>query len=451
MWPEEKGVSAGNIFQPLTLNKVEFKNRILRSSVGGRTCTYDGTVTDVWGSFERRFAEAGVAGIISTTFHVTHSRLSPYEYPSIAKPENAKPLKGYIAEIKARNCRYIVQLGDPGYATYSSLFSQPEDSKSSSSGFDVAFGYRNRREAMSAREIKQAMDNFVTAALRVRDAEADGIEITATKGYLIHQFLNPAFNRRTDEWGGSPDNRFRLLREIIERVRDAVGADFLLGIRLSAADYNYLPLQLSLFRLPWHRPWREFWMGNDEDQMLVYANRLKDKLDFLHVVSGYGFPNPRDVPGRFPLEEIRIFFNATRHLSAKAAARATVLNLLPTFLARWLMNLGWKYEPGINLAHAQRFRREVGLPVIVNGGFQDRPLIERALEGCDMVSMARAIIASPGLIHDFKAGKDRPDNPCTFCNKCVGRTASSPLGCYDETRFPSVEAMQDQILEWNRP
>lgn len=444
-------MSDSSIFDPFTINNVVFKNRILRSSIGGRTCTYDGTVTDVWKAFERKFADAGVGGIISTTFHVTHGRLSPFQYPSIATDGNAKPLKNYISDIRAQDCKYIVQLGDPGYATYSSLFSQPEDSRSSSSGFDIAFGYRNRRTAMSGGEIEQVIDNFVTAALRVRDAGADGIEITAAKGYLIHQFLNPAFNRRTDQWGGSPEKRFRLLQEIVERVRDAVGSDFLLGIRLAAADYNYLPLQLSLFRFPWRLPLREYWFGNDEEQMLAYAAQLKDKIDFLHVVSGYGFPNPRVVPGRFPLEEIRIFFNSTRHLSFKAAARATALNLLPTFLARWLMNLGWQYKPGINLAHARSFKQRVGLPVIVNGGLQDKALVEEALESCDMVSMARAIIANPCLLDDFRAGKERPEVPCTFCNKCVGRTATSPLGCYDETRFASIEQMEDQILRWNRP
>jgi 2,4-dienoyl-CoA reductase-like NADH-dependent reductase (Old Yellow Enzyme family) len=91
--------------------------------------------------------------------------------------------------------------------------------------------------------------------------------------------------------------------------------------------------------------------------------------------------------------------------------------------------------------------------VIVNGGFQEKPLIEEALnsDSCDMVSMARALIANPNLIEQFSQGKDAPDRPCTYCNKCVGRTPTSPLGCYDLSRFPSQRAMLDQIMEWNRP
>ena len=72
------------IFTPVTINNVQFKNRILRSSVGGRTANYDGTVTDVWKNFEKRFADGGIGGIISTTFHVNKDRVSPLQYPSIA-------------------------------------------------------------------------------------------------------------------------------------------------------------------------------------------------------------------------------------------------------------------------------------------------------------------------------------------------------------------------------
>ena len=70
---------------PYTIKNVWFKNRILRSSVGGRASNYDGTVTDVWKNFEKRFADGNVGGIISTTFHVNKDRVSPLQYPSIAE------------------------------------------------------------------------------------------------------------------------------------------------------------------------------------------------------------------------------------------------------------------------------------------------------------------------------------------------------------------------------
>ena len=444
------------IFTPYAINNVQFKNRLLRSSVGGRMSNYDATVTDVWKNFEKRFADGGVGGIISTTFHVNKDRVSPMQYPSIADDRYVPYLGKFIAGIKrdSPDCRYIMQIGDPGYTTYMSLFPEEQDSKSSSSGFDLGFGYNNTRTMMSHAEIEKAISDFADAAARVQAAGADGLEITATKGYLIHQFLNPGINRRNDEWGGNADNRFRLLQRVVEAVRDRVGRGYLFGIRLSAADFNHSPLQLSLLRFPSILRSREAWVGNDTPQMLAYAKRLRDLgVDFLHVVAGYGFPNPRDVPGPFPFDEIRMFFNSTRHLSRKAAARATLVNALPAGLARWYLSLGWKYRPALNLDFAGTFRKETGMPVIANGGFQERALVEDALdsERCDLVSMARALIANPDLPDQFRAGKNVPDRPCSYCNRCVGRTVTSPLGCYDANRFASQKEMQDQIMAWNRP
>jgi 2,4-dienoyl-CoA reductase-like NADH-dependent reductase (Old Yellow Enzyme family) len=438
-----------SLFQPLDIKNVRFENRILRSSVGGRTCNYDGTVTDVWKNFERRFAEGGAGGIISTTFHVNQDRLSPPQYPSIAGPKFVPHLAKYIAAIKAGNhCKYIVQIGDPGYSAYSSLFADALDAKSSSGGFDFAFGYNNLRRSMSAAEIEKAVRDFADAAARVREAGADGLEITITKGYLIHQFLNPAINRRNDRWGGDAERRFEFLRQVIATVRSRIGRDFLVGIRLSGEDLMAKPLALALLRLPWRS-------GNGLAQMLDYARRLKEDVDYLHVVAGYGFPNPRDVPGEFPFDEVKLFFNSVRHLSLKAGIRAGLVNLASPLL-RPILGAGWKYEEGVNLGLAREFKAKIGLPVIANGGFQRRSVMEQALAsgGCDLISMARSLIANPHLPRQYQnePGRELPDKPCTHCNRCVGRTGTSPLGCYDLRRFGGNQRdMARQIMEWNRP
>ncbi|MGZ5080818.1 MAG: oxidoreductase [Usitatibacter sp.] len=446
------------MFQPTSIKNVRFKNRLLRSSIGGRMSNYDGTVTDVWKNFEKRFAEGGVGGIISTTFHVNKDRLSPLQYPSIAEDRFVPYLRKYIAGIReAHDCRYIVQIGDPGYAAQTSLFPEEADGKSSSSGFDLVFGYTDTRTALTEEEIETAVADFARAAARVAAAGADGIEITAAKGYLIHQFLNPGINRRTDQWGGDADRRFQFLERIVKAVRATVGDHFLLGIRLSAADYNYSPLLFLLARQPWVFG-SAGWMGNGEAQMLDYARRLSALgVDYLHVVSGFGFPCPRDVSGEFPLDEIRMFFNSTRHLSFKAAVRATLLNAVPAPIARWVGNFGWSYRAAINFDAAKKIKDALGEiadrpapKVIVNGGFQEREDIERALSGCDMVSMARALIANPDLPRIFERG-DALARSCTHCNRCVGRTATSPLGCYEPSRFASQKEMVDQIMQWNQP
>lgn len=426
----------------------------MRSSVGGRTSAWNSTVTDTWKNFEMRFAAGGVGAIVSTTFHVEPDRQAPFEYPSIADDRYVKPLRDRIAEIKKTGCRYIIQIGDPGYATQSALFPvKRAHSLSSSGGFDLMYGHANTRSAMTEAEIEEAVELFARAAARCRESGADGVEITLEKGYLIHQFLNPGMNRRTDAWGGTPEKRFRFTEEIAKAVRRAVGDDFIVGYRLSAVDYNMHPIQNFVFRMPWVFPLRHHYMGNELDQMLAYGRRLKALgADFFHVVIGYGFINNLGTPGAFPFEEMKLFFNATRHLSLKAAARATLANLLPAPIARVLFNIGWKYKEGIALEYADRFRNETGVPVIANGGFQNQAFIQSALDQgkADFVSMARALIANPDLLRHFAANR-KPEKPCTHCNRCAARTATSPLGCYEIDRFPSLQAMHDQIMEWNNP
>lgn len=437
------------IFEPFQIKSLQFKNRIVRSSIGGRTSYYDGTVTSAFKNFEKRFAANGVAAIITATLSVDDKRASPMEYPKLSDDRFIKPLREAVKAVQQYDCRYIIQIGDTGGHTHTSLFAQEEDGETSSTHLDLLYGYRSLHRAMTIAEIEMTVAAFGEAARRVREAGADGLEITASKGYMIQQFLNPGVNRRRDEYGGSVDKRFRFLEEIVRLARQKVGDDFPLGIRLSAADYNYLPVNL---RLPPRLPLKQFYFGNTLAENLYYAKKLKALgVDYLHIDQGYGFINPKGNPGSFPVHELKLFFNANRHLSAKAWLRAAVFNTVPEFILRPIANLGWKDIPAISADEAGRFREETGLPIIANGGFQDRRLIEQTLsEGkADLVAMARPLLANVDLVKLFEQGIDRPEKPCTHCNRCAVRTANYPLGCYDPTRFGSLDEMEAQIMAWS--
>jgi len=444
------------LFDSFRMNNVTFGNRVLRSSMGGRTAFYDCTVSPAWVHFEKRFAQGGIAGIISPTISVSETRMSPLEYPTLHSDRFVPPLRAAVCEIKRSGsveggCRYIIQIGDTGAATHTSLRPQNGDRLSASSFFDFLYGYHNRAISMSPAQIKSTIDNFRQAARRVVEAGCDGIEVTASKGYLIHQFLNPATNRRRDEYGGSIDRRFRLLHDIVEAVRQEIGLEFLFGVRLSAKDFNYLPVNV---RLPPVWPLRHYFVGNDLRETTVYARRLEALgVDYLHIDSGFGFPNPKGSPGKYPDEGFRTFVNATRHLSGKAGARATIFNILPSTLRKGVLGLGWRFEPAANADFAAAIRKVVSIPVIANGGFQDLDVINDALEKekCHMVAIARPLLANPDLLEQFKNGANKPTHPCSFCTLCCAHTAVFPLGCYDLCRFDTQEKMMNQILAWSSP
>jgi 2,4-dienoyl-CoA reductase-like NADH-dependent reductase (Old Yellow Enzyme family) len=449
------------LFEPFRIRNVIFANRILRSSMGGRTAYYDGTVSPAWVHFEKRFAKGGVAGLISPTISVNEARQSPLEYPSLHDNRFIGPLRDAVREIRAAGprkdgCRYIVQIGDTGGHTHTSLLPQDKDRVSASPFFDFTYGYPNSARAMSLDEIEKTVDDFEQAARRVVAAECDGIEITASKGYLIHQFLNPLTNRRTDAYGGSVDARFKLLEDIVTAVRKAVGPEFLFGVRLSAKDFNNSPVSVR-FPLTWPPPpWRA-WIGNDLAETIHYARKLEALgVDYLHVDSGFGFPNPHGSPGDFPHEAVLNTFNAYRFLSGKARARATMFNLvslLPTRVSKQLLGMGWQFKPAANAGFAAAIRKVVKIPVIANGGFQDRDVIEGALTSgqCHMIAIARPLLANPDLLDQFDKGANTPENPCSFCSLCCASTAIFPLGCYDQKRFKTPEKMMNQILAWCSP
>lgn len=437
------------IFEPFQIKSLHFKNRIIRSSIGGRTSYYDGTVTSAFKNFERKFAENDVAAIITATISVDDKRASPMEYPKLSDDRFIKPLSEAVKAVQNYDCRYIIQIGDTGGHTHTSLFPQPEDAKSSSTVLDTLYGYQSLQRAMTVEEIETTISEFGEAARRVRETGADGLEITASKGYIIQQFLNPGINRRNDQYGGSVDNRFRFLEEIVRLARKKVGDDFPLGVRLSAADCNYTPVNL---RLPLRFPLKDFFVGNTIKENLHYAKKLKALgVDYLHIDKGYGFINPKGNPGSFPIRELKMFFNANRHLSFKAWMRAAVCNVIPEFILTPIANIGWKDIPAVSADDARRFKEETGLPIIANGGFQERELIEQVLreQKADLVAMARPLLANVNLVKLFKQGINRPDKPCTHCNRCAVRTANFPLGCYDPTRFASLDEMEAQIMAWS--
>jgi 2,4-dienoyl-CoA reductase (NADPH2) len=433
--------------------------------MGGRTTYYDGTVSPAWVHFEKRFAAGGVAGLISPTISVNEARQSPLEYPSLHDDRFIGPLRDAVREIRAGGpakngrkdvCRYIVQIGDTGGHTHTSLTPQDKDRVSASPFFDFTYGYPNTARAMSLDEIGKTVCDFEQAAHRVVAAECDGIEITASKGYLIHQFLNPLTNRRTDDYGGSFDKRFKLLEDIVTAVRKAVGADFLFGVRLSARDFNNSPLSIR-FPLTWPPPPWHAWIGNNLAETTLYAQKLEALgVDYLHIDSGFGFPNPHGSPGGFPFDAVLNTFNAYRFLSRKARLRATAFNLanlVPMRLGRKFFGSGWRFVPAANLDFAAAIRKAVNIPVIANGGFQDRDVIDGALTSnkCDMIAIARPLLANPDLLDQFDKGANRPKNPCSFCSLCCASTAIFPLGCYDQDRFETPERMMNQILAWCSP
>jgi 2,4-dienoyl-CoA reductase (NADPH2) len=261
----------------------------------------------------------------------------------------------------------------------------------------------------------------------VREAGCDGIELHASNGYLISQFLSSAINDREDEYGGDIAGRARFLLEMVRAIRKEVGADFPLGVKLNGRDRN----DAVLF---WEKP------GNTLDDALVVARLLEEAgVDFLHVSTGSSLPHPWNPPGQLPLDVVEQTYDGMISSGRNVFRNYLLVRykiLRPIMRWLWTRTTTDQYE-GVNLEESRAIKAAVKVPVLCTGGFQTASLIRAALRDgkCDAVTIARPLIANNDLPKVWAAGRDLPDQPCDYCNRCLYHVLDNPLGCYNVDRY----------------
>ena len=234
------------IFEPLTIGNVTFKNRLVRSSIGGRSAYYDGTVNNAWKNFEFRFRATELAALSRPPSTSTGTDGRRLEYPQISDDKFVRHLAEGIRAVQSRGLPLYHPDRRCRLHTQTSLFSQHQDQLSSSSGFDLLYGYRTTRSEMTIEDIEQSVAEFGRRRRRVtrdrcgrsrshRDQGLPDPPIPESR----HQPSNRSLWRIGDQEIPVPPGDHR-------GGRRQVGPDFLIGVRISAHDYNYLPVNLRL-------------------------------------------------------------------------------------------------------------------------------------------------------------------------------------------------------------
>ena len=220
---------------------------------------------------------------------------------------------------------------------------------------------------LDAAGIETQISDIVTAAMRAREAGYDGVEVMGSEGYFLNQFLVRHTNRREDDWGGAYENRMRLPVEVVRRVREAVGPDFILIYRISLIDL-----------IPDGSTW---------DEVVMLAKRI-EAAGATMLNTGIGWHEAR-VP--------------------------TIATSVPRAAFTWL---------------TQRLRPEVGIPVITSNRINTPEVGEAVLAAgqADMVSMARPFLADANFVAKAAAGRAAEIAPCIACNQaCLDHTFSGKL------------------------
>ena len=335
------------------------------------------------------------------------------------------------------DAKFIMQLSHSGrQMDLPGVHNQARRAPSSTSRTEPLHGFLC--QAMSKAEIDHTIAAFARGAWRAREAGLDGVELHSANGYLFSQFMSSGINDRKDEYGGSLENRARFLLNVIEAIRNAVGRDFHLQVKLSAIDHNNV--------MPLEKP------GNTlEDTVTIAKWAEAAGADAIHVSQGSLFPHPLNPPGDLSLETLTTTYDAMISSGVHGMRNYLLFRyplLRPIFHWLWFRMKKGKPIEGVNLEEARVIRKAVKIPVLCTGGFQTASFIRNAINSgaVDGVTIARSLVANNDLVQQWAAGADRPEKPCTYCNRCLVSAMKNPMGCYDVSRYPSREAMIDAVM-----
>ncbi|MBP2668044.1 MAG: NADH-dependent flavin oxidoreductase, Oye family [Deltaproteobacteria bacterium] len=348
------------LFEEVRLNGMKLRNRFVRSATWEGLAGEDGSSTPRLDGMMADLAKNRVGLIVSGYAYVSQEGQSSPRQLAVHDNRFLPGLAGMAGAVHSEGGRIALQLVHGGAFSNSGLTGVETVGPSA----EGAAG-KGANRAMTREEIARIVSAFAGAAARAKHAGFDAVQIHAAHGFLISQFLAPAFNRREDKYGGTLSNRARFLHETVGSVRAAVGAAYPVLVKLNSEDFLD--------------------GGMTADEALRVAEMLAEASVDAIELSGGTVASPQQLlpprPGLLARPEKEVFY--------RNAARA--------------------------------FKEGIRIPLMLVGGIRSFEVAERLVRDgvADYVCLSRPLVREPGLVRRWAEGDHRKSS-CISCNGCFG-------------------------------
>lgn len=374
------------LFKPGRIGKMEVENRIVKAPTYTLLAAHDGSVSERLIRHYQELANGG-SGLIIVEFAYVDHKASQSGACQLCVADNTYiPGLSLLAQaIQAKCTRAALQISHCG--SQRRLRTPPIKAPSRIPSEDAELRGAFVPEELTVEEIQEIITAFGDAALRAKVAGFDMVEVHGAHGYLPTAFLSPHTNKRTDWYGGSPENRMRFLLQISRDIREKVGPEFPFGIRLSGVDYEPDGIMI-------------------EDTIQLVRELEKLGVDIVHISCG----------------------NYRRRLPRHATMA------LPLGPMVWM---------------AEEVKKEVSIPVIASGSINTPELAEEILEKgkADFVSLARQLLADPHWPQKAKEGRVNDIVPCIRCNEGCYYRSQVPIKAILCTVNPALGKEEDLRIQ----
>ena len=226
------------LFEPITIGKMELKNRIALAAMATNFATKQGFVTDRTKNYYASKAKGGTA-LVTTEIAYVSEEGKRLAYQLGVYDDRLVPGLRELAEVVHENgAKLALQLHHGGRECSSEITGfQPVAPTNLPSGFRAILRIQEKPRQLSIAEIEELREKFGNAARRAKEAGIDAVEIHGAHGYIFNQFLSPRANKRTDKYGGDVIGRTTFLVEVIKRIKEINGNDFPVIVKINVDDY----------------------------------------------------------------------------------------------------------------------------------------------------------------------------------------------------------------------